>query len=106
MLEGKFSSSPWSLKKYKDDPQRKLYGWAIKSLKQSTLITGLRNPAEWVLKKPKTARVKFTEQDYKDAEDYINKALQIIKLGNFQTDLVNGKCTDPRCYWGENCMFK
>lgn len=106
MMEGKFSSSPWSLGKYKKDPQRKIYGWAIRSLEEAVLVTGQRQPDRWATDKVKTAKVKFTEKDYIDAENYINEALRKIKEGDFTSDLVNGKCTDPRCYWGENCMFK
>jgi hypothetical protein len=106
LLEGKFSSSPWGLSKYLKDPQRKIYGWAIKSLKDSYLVTGQRVPEKWASEKVKTVKVEFTPQDYIDAEDYINKALEIIRSGDFTTDLVDGKCRDPRCWWGERCMFK
>lgn len=106
MLEGKFSSSPWSLQQYKSSPQRKIYGWALRSLKHAILVTGKLNPDEWKLNRIKTAKVPFVEQDYIDAESYIDYAIQVLKDGAFTTDLVNGRCTDPRCYYGSNCMFK
>jgi hypothetical protein len=106
LLEGKFSSRPWGLGQYKDHPQRKIYGWAIRSLKYAFLITGKLRPEEWKTNRIKTARITFTQQDYDDAEKYINDALKIIREGTFTSDLLDGKCLDRRCYWGSNCMFK
>lgn len=106
MLEGKFSSSPWSLNKYKNDPQRKIYGWAVRSLTEAYLITGKRRPEEWKTHKIKTARVPFVTKDYADAEEWMLFAINKIKNGDFLSDLVDGICVNPRCYWGENCMFK
>lgn len=106
MLEGKFSSSPWGLTKYKRDPQRKICGWAVRSLKEAYLLTGLRRPEQWETTKLKTARVPFKPKDYSDAEEWMLKAIKMIEEGDFLSDLVNGKCVNPRCYWGENCMFK
>lgn len=106
MLEAKFSGSPWSLRQFKESPQRWIYGWAVKSLKSAFLITGKRTPDQWVLNKVKTAKVPFTEKDYERAEEYIDYALKIIQEGNFKSDLVDGRCIDPRCCWGGNCMFK
>lgn len=106
MLEGKFSSSPWSLGKYKKDPQRKIYGWAMRSVKTAYLITGKRTPEEWETIKPVTRKVDFTEQDYKDAEDYMSKAIKMIEEKDFYGDLDNGVCTSYNCWYGANCMFK
>ena len=106
LAEFKFSSSPWSLDKYKKDYQRKMYGWAIRSLKEAILITGQRQPEKWLSQPPKTLKVPFVEQDYVDAEWFIDRGLEIIQSGDFLTDLEDGKCRDPRCYWGERCMFK
>jgi len=106
MLECKFSGSPWSLGKYKKDPQRKIYGWAMRTVKTAYLITGKRKPEEWETIKPVTRKVDFTEQDYKDAEEWMAEAIRRIENKEFYSDLVNGKCVDPRCYWGERCMFK
>jgi hypothetical protein len=106
MLEGKFSSSPWSASKYKKDAQRKIYGWAVPSLQEAILITGKRRPEEWDTHKIKTAKVVFTEQDHREAVEYMKFAVDKIQSGDLLSDLVDGRCTDPRCYWGENCMYK
>lgn len=106
MLEGKFSSSPWSLTKFKKSAQRKIYGWAVPSLEKAFLITGHRKTDKWKVKRIKTAMVPFTEQDYEEAIEYMNFAIDKIKSGDLLTDLVGGKCTDPYCWWGENCMYK
>lgn len=116
-LEIKLSYNPWSLQKFKDSPQRKIYGWALNAWNMTTcgitgnyeeaiLITGDTNPDQWKYRQIKVARVPFTKQDYREAEEYITKSFDIIKSGDFLTDLVDGKCVDPRCYWGERCMYK
>lgn len=106
LLEIKTSSTLWSLNKFKDLVQRKIYGWAMPDLKEAILITSARDPQQWQYEPPKAIRVPFTQQDIDEAQEWILKSLQIIKDGDFYSDLVNGKCTDPRCYWGDACMFK
>lgn len=106
ILEGKFSSSPWSLGKYKKDPQRKIYGWALRTVKVAYLITGKRTPDEWADSRVLTRKVKYVEKDYADAEEWMSEAIRKINEKDFYGDLVDGKCIDPRCYWAERCMFK
>lgn len=106
MLEIKSSSSPWSLGKFAKSAQRKIYGWARKDIKEALLVTGLRDPDKWATTLPKTALIEFTEQDYEEAVKYIEDGIKILESGEFTTDLVDGVCRNPRCYWGENCMFK
>lgn len=106
LLEGKFSGSPWSNKKYKDDPQRKIYAWAIRSIKKCHLITGKRKPEEWRSNRIKTTSIEVVEKDYADAEKYMDEAIEVLETGDFKSDLVDGFCRDPRCYWGDRCLFK
>lgn len=106
LLEIKTSSTLWSLQKFKDLVQRKIYGWAMPALTEAILVTGSKDPKKWQYEPPKAIRVPFTEQDKQDAKDWIVGAINKIKAGDFTSDLVAGKCVDPRCYWGENCQFK
>lgn len=106
LLEIKTSSTLWSLNKFKDLIQRKIYGWAMPELTEAILITSARDPNQWQYQPPKAIRVPFTEKDRSDAEEWIAGAIEKIKSGDFTSDLVNGKCVDPRCYWGDACMFK
>lgn len=106
LLEIKTSSSLWGVKKFKDSIQRKIYGWAMPELKEAILITSARNPEEWKFQPPKAIRVPFTNEDREEAEAWIGGAIEKIKAGDFTGDLVGGRCIDPRCFWGESCMFK
>lgn len=106
LLEIKTSSTLWSLNKFKDLIQRKIYGWAMPELKEAILITSARDPEQWKYQPPKAIKVPFTQKDRDEAVEWIEKAIQMIESGDFTGDLVNGKCVDPRCYWGDACMFK
>lgn len=106
LLEIKTSSTLWSLGKFKNLVQRKIYGWAMPELTEAILITSARDPGQWQYQPPKAIRVPFTQEDKNDAYDWITKSIQMIQNGDFTGDLVNGKCVDPRCYWGDACMFK
>ncbi len=105
-LEGKFSSSPWSIKKFKDSYQRMLYAFSDARLKEAILVTGSRNPEDWKLEPLKVYPVPVTEKDKRLASDWILDGIKILESGNFTSDLVDGKCMDRWCYWGDNCQFK
>ncbi len=106
-LEIKTSSNPWSVGKFQKSMQRKLYSLAKPSLKFMYLITGQKDPAQWENEPPKMYKVPVTDQDRRDATEWILKAIHILEAGEFKGGLdENGKCTDPNCYYGANCQFK
>lgn len=119
--EIKLSSTLWTIKKYQDSIQRKIYSLAFPDYPLSVLITGSRNPNEWcqwagipgesdpLPKKNKFALfdVPNTEKDKKDAEKWIKEGLAIFEAGDFNGGLdENGRCISRDCPWGANCHFK
>lgn len=106
ILEIKTSSSPWSISKYMNSVQRKIEALATTGFKESCLITGSRNPDDWKGDPPKVYMLPFTESDRKEAMEWVMEGIYILSSGDFTTDLVDGKCVDPRCYWGSSCQFK
>jgi hypothetical protein len=106
LLEIKSAVNPWSMKKFIDSPQRKIYALSHDTLKEAVLITGQRDTTLWETEPPKVFVVPLTEQDRTDAVDWISKGIEIFENGDFTTDLVDGKCIDRYCWWGNACQFK
>lgn len=107
ILEIKISSVPWSVLKFQQLIQRKIYSLARPDLTETICITGLRDPEQWKTDKPKVFKIPNTDQDRKEAMGWILGGIKIIESGDFKGGLdENGKCTDPRCYYGVNCQFK
>lgn len=106
MLEIKLSGTPWSMKRFEDSPQRKIYGWAMPGISEGILITGSKDPNMWQYEPPKIIGVPFVVQHIEEAIKWMREGIDIIKKGAFLTDLDDGVCTDPRCYWGRNCLYK
>jgi hypothetical protein len=105
--EIKLSSSPWTLKKYLDSEQRKMYGLGFPWLEKMFLITGLRYPEEWAVTPLKVHRLPFGKDDKKQAERFIEEGIQIIEDGDYTGGLdENGRCRDRNCAYGPNCLFK
>ena len=105
-LEIKSSDPVWTLGRFQRSIQRKLYALAKPKFTEAILIACSKNEAIWASEKPKVYKVPLTPQDKSEAVDWIMEGIKILVSGNFTTDLVGGKCLDPRCYWGENCQFK
>ena len=105
-LEIKTSSNPWPISQYQDSYQRRLYALAKPKMTESILITCKRKPEQWVETPPKVYRLPLTQQDREEAEAWVAKAIAFVKAGNYTSDLVDGKCVDPRCPFGRSCMFK
>lgn len=122
ILEAKFSSTPWSLGKFRKSMQRKLYGLSNFKIKEAVLITGTRpkitykdksgsksvafsvNVDDWERNKPKLYSIPYTSDDYKDATDWIFDGINILLKGDFTGGLdEDGKCTG--CFYGQNCNF-
>jgi len=107
ILEIKTSYTNWSLSKFQNSPQRKVYAYAFSEYKESVLITGRKYPERWKEDKPKVLRVDINEQDFDDALEYIEKGIDIIESGDYTGGLDDdGVCRDPYCFYGKNCSFK
>ena len=110
-LEIKSSSEPWSISKFKNAMQRKLYAWALSEYEESYLITGQKDPEKWTKEPPKLYSMKITKQDIEDAENWIKAGIAILEKGDFTGGLdENGKCLG--CFWNmaryknlANCNF-
>lgn len=106
ILEIKSSTTLWSASKYQNLVQRKVYAFLFPEYVESILITCSRDPNIWNKDTVKTIRVPYTDQDRKDAMEWIKGGIKIIETGDFKGGLVNGKCVDPYCLYGKNCIFK
>ncbi len=111
-MEGKFSSTPWSMGKFEKDNQRKIYALSNEGIKEQFLITGHRDVEKWKIEPPKIyGPFKPTKQDKLDAIDWIMEGIKILESGDFTGGLdEDGKCTD--CFWNmgryrdiANCNF-
>lgn len=105
-LEIKSSDPVWSVGRFQKAIQRKIYALARPDLTNAVLITCSKRTANWHLHPAKIFKVPLTEQDRKEAREWITAGIKILESGNFKSDLVDGKCIDFRCYWGANCSFK
>ncbi len=105
-LEIKTSTEPWPISKYQQSYQRRLYSLARPEFTESILITGKRGPNTWKINQPKVYSLPLTDQDREEARVWLKKGIDFINAGDFTSDLVDGKCVDPRCYYGANCQFK
>lgn len=116
MLEIKLSSNPWSLQKFRDSIQRKIYGLSKPNYKTATLITGTLKPEEWngnhkipmLRTNPSVMSLPFTDAERKEAQEWIVKGIRVFENGDFNGGLdENGRCTLGRmCNYGDNCHFK
>lgn len=105
--EIKLSSNVWSPKKYMDSFQKKIYALAFKDFTEAVLITGGRNPEMWEHQNLKVYPMPLTNKDRNDAMEYILKAVEVIKSGDFTGGLdEDGICRNKFCYYGANCSFK
>jgi len=105
-LEIKLSGTPWTLKKFQDLMQRKIYSIAQPDFTEAILLTGSLKPDDWATTRLKRYAVELTERDRKDALEWIRGGLQIFESGDFSGGLTDGVCLNPRCNWGSNCSFK
>lgn len=106
MLEIKLAGEPWSIGKFNDLIQRKIYSIAKPTITELICITGLRDPELWGITPPKVYKVPMTENDRSAARTWIQNGINVLESGDFSGGLTDGVCTDPRCYFGDNCSFK
>lgn len=105
MLEIKTGSQMWSIKRYLDSYQRKIYALGFPEYEEALLITAVIDNTLWSSIKPKKILVPLTKKDKEEAEEYIVKAIELLKKGDFTGGLSEGKCTGY-CYYGSNCLYR
>lgn len=97
-LEIKSSNSHiWSQGDFDKSIQPAYYSWVTK-IKKAYLVS-----CKFDLSNLKVYLWKFTDDDWAKAEKWANEGIEIIKSGEYQGGLVNGKCTG--CNYGSNCHF-
>lgn len=110
--EIKTSSTPWSMTKFRDAMQRKIYSFALLDYEEAYLITGKKDPEKWSNGDlPKVYSIKITQKDRDDAWAWIADGIAKLEAGDFSGGLdENGKCTG--CFWNmdrypelANCHF-
>lgn len=106
--EIKLSSNPWSLGKYKESPQRKIYSLAFPQYTKGILITGPLDPNTWATDKLRVLELSLTQKDRDEALEFIKKGIAIFESGDFNggLDPETGRCIDSRCPYGKNCHFR
>lgn len=110
-LEIKSSSDPWSVVKFKNAMQRKIYAWAKPDFEEAYLITGQKDPAKWSKEPPKLYSLKNTSEDREEAQKWIEEGISILEKGDFTKGLDSeGFCEG--CFWNmpryrqlSNCNF-
>lgn len=110
-LEIKLSSTNWSMAKFRDAIQRKIYALALPDYKEAYLVTGSKDPEKWKSDPPKLYGLDLTDQDRQDARAFIIEGIEILEKGDFTGGLdENGKCKG--CFWNmdrykhlANCHF-
>jgi hypothetical protein len=105
-LEIKTSAKCWSIGDFQRSMQRRIYSIALPWVKENILITAHFNPETWTLNRPKVFSIPVTEEDKKEAWEWIRGGIEIIEKGDFTGGLVNGVCVDRFCLYGSNCQFK
>ena len=104
--EIKTGNTLWSLGKFQQSYQRKVYALAKPDYTESILITAL-NDTEWPTQPPKLYKVPLTQKDRDEALAWIEKAIKVLESGDYTGGLdEEGKCTNRYCMYGANCQFK
>jgi hypothetical protein len=103
-LEIKTSGTPWSIKKFQESFQRKLYTLSNEKFVEGAMITCKRDPEEWKIIKPQLFTIPCTQHDRDQANIWILAGVRILESGNYTGGLIDGKC-DGHCLWGSNCSF-
>lgn len=98
LLEIKLSNTGWTMSKFRDAMQRKLYALAYPDYGEQIIVTGSKHPEKWESNPPKLYSLKVSDKDLMDARGWIIKGIEILESGNFKGGLdENGKCTG--CFW-------
>ncbi len=106
-LEIKTGNPMWSINKFAQSMQRKIYALGKPDFIESYLITAFNDETQWNVFRPKVYKMTLTQKDREEAMEWILGGIEIIEKGDFKGGLdENGKCVDKWCYYGENCQFK
>lgn len=106
IAEIKTAGKMWTIGDFVKSNQRKVYALAKPDFTQFIGITALSDELEWPTTPPKVYPIELTEQDRKDALEWIKGGIAILEKGDFKSDLVDGKCVNRFCLYGNNCLFK
>ncbi len=105
-LEIKTGTKMWSLGQFQRSKQRCIYSLGKRELRENILITCNNYPCVWEHTPPKIYKIPVIQKDLDDAMTWIEQGIKIIEKGYFGGGLTDGRCLDPRCYYGDNCFFK
>jgi hypothetical protein len=111
-LEIKTGSKGWSMAKFQDSMQRKIYALTHPDFTEAYFITGSKDPKVWEKEPPKLYTIKLTAEDRNEALKWVKDGISILESGKFTGGLDNdGFCEG--CFWNmerypelANCHFK
>jgi len=107
LLEVKLSGTPWSLNKFRESFQRKMYAWGFPQYTKAVLITANIDPNTWNDRTLKVRETNMKDSDRDEVLEWMNAGIDILQKGQFKGGLDEfGKCTDRWCLYGVNCLFK
>lgn len=107
-LEIKTSDKPWSIGKFNELMQRRVYSYALNGkVKENILIWAHFDPKKWPINPPKKFSIQVIPEDSVKLMEWIKGAIKIIESGDFKGGLdLDGVCRDKFCLYGSNCQFK
>lgn len=106
------TGTPWSMSKFKESMQRKIYSLALLDFKEAYLITGSHDLEKWKFEPPKIYSMEITKKDRDDAHAWIADGIAKLEAGDFRGGLdEHGKCMGcfynmPRYSHLATCHFK
>ena len=103
---GEMKCNYWTITKFKNSMQRKVYSIGFPWSKEAFIITAPRLPEQWKMFPPKLMSLPQTKQDGVEAMEWILGGIKILEAGDFTGGLIDGECRDPYCNYGTNCYFK
>lgn len=107
ILEIKISTIPWSLTKFINNPQKSCYAFCLPEYEHYLGVTAVHDETTWAKNAPKYYEIPLTKSDRESGEEYIRKAIELLKKGDFSGGLdPDGVCRDKGCSYGYNCSFK
>ena len=105
MLEIKSGTHFLSIGDFFRNPQIGIYALAFPKFTKAICITALSDETQWQGQPPKVFEFALTDGIKKNAERFIDEAIEILKEGKFQGGLTDGKCLGW-CSYQNNCFFR
>lgn len=109
-LEIKTSSKKWSMGDFQKAMQRGVYCIALPMIEENVLIYAHSDDSLWHINKPKEFNAPVTKEHIAKTWAWLKEGVERIKnikeVVRKELEETNGKCIDPRCYYGEFCQFK